>query len=93
MSLITKPLTASGPDDETGAAAWRMRSLSVRARGEWTTLRLTRFAQGWLASADTLEGPTLGYDASPYLAARRALDPLGIGLVSAMAVVGEVLAA
>lgn len=94
MSQLADAIVEAGPDDEAGRMAWRMRSLSVRTRrGDWTTLRLVRFASGWLASADTLNGPTLGYDASPYLAAGRALAPLGIDLVAAMSSVGEVLAA
>jgi hypothetical protein len=52
-------------------------------------LRLVRFDAGWLASVDTESGPTLGADRSPYLAARRALEPLGIGLVEAMTLVGS----
>ncbi len=71
-------------DDQAG---WHARSLSIRVGDEWTTLRLVRFARGWLASADGLEGPTLGLDRSPYLAARRALEPLGVGLVAGMAAI------
>lgn len=54
------------------------------------TLRLVAFAGGWLASADSVSGPTLAADRSPYLAAWRALEPLGIDLVEAIAVVGSV---
>jgi hypothetical protein len=68
---------------------WRSRMLRVEAGGEVRVLRLVRFARGWLASADSIRGPTLGHDASPYLAARRALEPLGIGLVEAMTAVGR----
>jgi hypothetical protein len=71
-------------------ALWRARSMSIRVGEEWTTLRLMRFDRGWLASADTLEGPTLGLDPSPYLAARRALEPLGIDLIAAMTAVGTI---
>lgn len=67
-----------------GETGWRARSMSIRVGDEWTTLRLVRFDRGWVASADTLEGPTLGVDRSPYLAARRALEPLGIGLLAVM---------
>ena len=62
----------------------------VTVGGVRRTMRLVRFDAGWLASADTPEGPTLGADRSPYLAARRALEPLGIDLVTAMALVGDV---
>ena len=91
MSRLHEPVVAPGPEDEAGAA-WRARSLSVRVGAEWTTLRLVRFARAWIASADTLEGPTIGLDASPYLAAQRALEPLAVPLASAMALVGEVTA-
>ena len=81
-----RPAQAAAPDE----AGWRSRSLSIRVGDGWTTLRLVRFERGWVASADTLEGPTLGLDRSPYLAARRALEPLGIGLVAAMTAVGSI---
>ena len=50
-------------------------------------LRLARFPSGWLASVDTVEGPTLGCDASPYLAVSRAIEPIGGRLVDAMSIV------
>ena len=78
------------PSGETEEGTWRGRSLSIRVGDEWTTLRLARFARGCLASADSLEGPTLGFDRSPYLAARRALEPLGVGLVAAMSAIGRI---
>jgi hypothetical protein len=49
-----------------------------------------RFSTGWLASVDTEAGPTLAADRSPYLAARRALEPLGIGMIEAMTLVGPI---
>lgn len=52
-------------------------------------LRLVRFVTGWVASVDTPSGPTVGVDRSPYLAARRALEPVGIDLVEAMTLVGR----
>lgn len=60
----------------------------VTVRGVRRPLRLVRFATGWLASVDTESGPTIGADRSPYLAARRALEPFGIDMVEAMALVG-----
>ena len=54
------------------------------------TLRLVRFDEGWLASVDTPEGPTFGADRSPYLAASRALEPLGIELSGVIELVGSV---
>ncbi len=79
--------TCSTAPDESG---WHARSLSIHAGEGWTTLRLVRFAHGWVASADSIEGPTLGMDRSPYLAARRALEPLGVGLVAAMTAIGRI---
>jgi hypothetical protein len=81
-----RPAETAAPDE----AGWRSRSLSVRVGDGWTTLRLVQFERGWLASADTLEGPTMGLDRSPYLAARRALEPLGIGLVASMAAIASI---
>jgi hypothetical protein len=48
---------------------------------------LVRFPAGWLASVDTVEGPTLGCNASPYLAVSRAVEPIGGGLIDAMSIV------
>lgn len=67
---------------------WDARRLNVTVRGETHLVRLVRFERGWLASANAIDGPTLGHDASPYLAVRRALEPLGVGLAEAMAAVG-----
>lgn len=89
MSPIHDLLPTSSETDD----GWRARSLSIRAGGEWTTLRLVRFGRGWLASADGLDGPTLGADRSPYLAAHRALEPLGVSLVATMTAVGRILEA
>lgn len=58
--------------------------------GEERTLRLLRIHDRWLASIDTEHGPTLGADHSPYLAAARALEPIGIGLAEAMTAVGPI---
>jgi hypothetical protein len=69
--------------------AWTMRRLNVTVDGEYRRLRLVRFPRGWIASADSVEGPTLGVDRSPYLAARQALEPLGIGLAAALSAVGR----
>lgn len=67
---------------------WQIARRFVTVRGVRRPLRLVRFVDGWLASVDTESGPTLGADRSPYLAARGALEPLGIGLVEAMMLVG-----
>jgi len=68
---------------------WDARRLDVTIDGEYHRLRLVRFPRGWIASADSVEGPTLGVDRSPYLAVRQALEPLGIGLVAALSAVGR----
>lgn len=65
----------------------------IELRGVMYRLRLVCFAAGWLASVDTVEGPTLGYDSSPYLAVSRAVEPIGGGLVDAMSIVAAVRAA
>ena len=78
------------PDEKADAraATWSSRRLSVTVRGETHLVRLVRFERGWLASTNAIDGPTLGHDASPYLAVRRALEPLGVGLAEAMVAVG-----
>ena len=78
------------PDAPSTHPAWQIERRFVTVRGVRRPLRLVRFESGWLASVDTESGPTLGADRSPYLAARRALEPLGIGLVEAMTLVGGV---
>jgi hypothetical protein len=78
-------LTASPPD-----AGWHLVRRTVLVRSVPRNLRLVQFATGWIASADTESGPTMAADASPHLAAARALEPLGVGMVEAMALVGSV---
>ena len=72
--------SASGP-------GWRVQEHRIELRGARYRLRLTRFPAGWLASVDTIEGPTLGCNASPYLAASHAVEPIGGGLIDAMSIV------
>lgn len=62
----------------------------VVVHGVRRPLRLVRFAGGWLASADTPSGPTMGANRSPYLAARQALEPLGVELGEALCLVGPI---
>lgn len=69
--------------------SWNARRVDVMVDGELHRLRIVRFERGWVASADSVEGPTLGVDRSPYLAARQALEPLGVGLVAALAALGR----
>ncbi|MGH2383460.1 MAG: hypothetical protein ACRDGB_00200 [Candidatus Limnocylindria bacterium] len=70
---------------------WQIERRFVTIRGVRRPLRLVRFVDGWLASTDTESGPTLGADRSPYLAVARALEPLGIGQVEAMTLLGRVV--
>lgn len=91
MSIDRRPATSAGADDASGPL-WEARSLSVRVEGEPRRIRLVHFAGGWIASADTVHGPTLGVDHSPYLAVQRAVEPLGIGLVEALTAVGGLAA-
>jgi len=80
--------TGARPADVGSRPSVEQRTIVIA--GEERTLRLLRFDGRWLASVDTEHGPTLGADHSPYLAAARALEPLGIGLADAMAMVGPV---
>lgn len=66
---------------------WRSQEHRLELRGVSYRLRLVRFAAGWLASVDTVEGPTLGCNASPYLAVSGALEPIGGSLNDAMSIV------
>lgn len=76
-------------DAPSARPAFRVERRFVEIHGVRRTLRLVRFATGWLASVDTPDGPTIGADRSPYLAASRALEPLGIGLTGVIEVVGR----
>ena len=76
-------------DDLTTAPAWQMERRFVTVEGMRRPMRLVRFAHAWIASVDLAAGPTLGVDRSPYLAAARALEPLGVDLSTAMSVVGR----
>lgn len=77
-------------DAPTAQPTWQMERRFVTLHGVRRPLRLVRFASGWLASLDTPSGPTLAADRSPYLAAQRALEPLGIGMTEAMMLVGRI---
>jgi hypothetical protein len=57
---------------------WHLERRMLRVREEEWPMRITRFPSGWLVSIDTVRGPTLGWDASPYLALARALEPTGV---------------
>ena len=62
---------------------------TVVVRGIPRGVRLVQFPSGWIASVDTESGPTMAVDRSPHLAASRALEPAGVGMVEAMALVGS----
>jgi hypothetical protein len=81
--------TALELDTPSSEPTFQVERRHVTVDGVRRTLRLVHFASGWVASVDTPSGPTVGVDRSPYLAARRALEPIGIGLVEAMNVVGR----
>ena len=76
-------------DAPSSEPAFQVERRYVTVGGVRRTLRLVRFATGWVASVDTPSGPTVGVDRSPYLAARQALEPVGIDLVQAMTMVGR----
>lgn len=85
---------ASAPDLQRNGPAfiseWRVQEHRFELRGTTHRLRLVHFPAGWLASVDTVEGPTLGCDPSPYLAVSRAVEPIGGGLIDAMSIVSAV---
>ena len=89
MTTIESPWVTDGEAALAEPRAWSARRVDVSIGREYHRLRLVRFPRGWIASADSVEGPTLGVDRSPYLAARQALEPLGVSLVAALSAVGR----
>ena len=89
MTAIESPWVTDAEAALAEPRAWSARRLDVIIDGEYHRLRLVRFPRGWIASADSVEGPTLGVDRSPYLAARQALEPLGVSLAAALSAVGR----
>lgn len=73
----------------TATRSWPLEEHPFQLRGASHRLRLVRLPVGWLASVDSIEGPTLGCDRSPYLALSRALEPIGGRLIDAMSIVAE----
>jgi len=73
-------MTGAAPEPQVpgrvSGRRWRAQEHRIELRGVSYRLRLVSFAAGWLASVDTVEGPTLGCDHSPYLAVSRAVEPL-----------------
>jgi hypothetical protein len=84
---VSAPSTPAAPD----AATWWIARKTLVIRGVPRTLRLVHFPTGWVASFDSESGPTMAVDASPHLAVSRALEPLGIGMVDAMTLVGSMV--
>jgi hypothetical protein len=83
-------VTSLGGAARSTERAWRLEQRVVKVGSVRVPLRLVQFRTGWIASADTSVGPTLGADRSPYLAAARALEPLGVDVAEALVAVGRV---
>ena len=87
-------MTAAAPHLQPNGSAFvprsRVREHRIELRGATHRLRLVHFPAGWLASVDSVEGPTLGCDPSPYLAVSRAVEPIGGGLIDAMSIVSAI---
>lgn len=75
--MIPSLLEHGSADGDVRLAPIERRSVTVVIHGRPVDVRLTRVQGRWLASAQTLEGPTLGRDHSPFLAVSQALEPLG----------------
>lgn len=84
MTARAPYLKTGGPGFDVG---WRVQEHPIELRRARHRLRTARFPGGWLASIDTVEGPTLGCNASLYLAVSRAVEPIGGGLIDAMSIV------
>jgi hypothetical protein len=84
-------MTARALDVTSGTSGrdWTVQEHLVELRGATYRLRMARFPDGWLVSLDTVEGPTLGFNASLYLAVSRAVEPIGGGMIDAMSIVSE----
>lgn len=80
-------MSATSTADTASAPTWWIGRRTIVVRDVPRTLRLVHFPTGWIASVDTASGPTMAADASPHLAAARALEPLGIGMVEAMTLI------
>lgn len=84
-------MTASVPDLQSKSSIsgpqWHALEHRIALRGANYRLRMVRFPAAWLASVDTVDGPTLGCNASPYVAVSRAVEPIGGELIDAMAIV------
>jgi hypothetical protein len=86
MTIDARVLDRHAPASD---AAWVAREHRFELRGATHRLRLLRRPDGWTASVDTVEGPTIGTDRSPYLAVSRALEPIGGQLIDAMLLVAD----
>lgn len=77
-------------DGDVVVEPFERHQVTVSIRGRPVDVRMTRVQGLWLASAATLDGPSLGHNHSPFLAVRAALDPLGGQLVDVLAAVREI---
>lgn len=90
MTTIPSAFRDPGADGAVRAPRrWRSAEVQLELATGPLPLRLVRFGDRWLASASTADGPTLGCNVSPYLAASAALEPLGIGLVQVLVALGR----
>jgi hypothetical protein len=87
---MTTDTSGLQPSPSVSGQQWRVQEHRIELRGSTFMLRLVRFPAGWLASLDTVDGPTLGCDSSPYLAVARALEPIGGALIDAMSIVAAI---
>jgi len=62
---------------------------AIELKGVRYRLRLVRTAGGWMASVDTVDGPSMAVNASPYLAVSLAIEPVGGQLMDALVAVSE----
>jgi hypothetical protein len=77
-------LPEAGADGDVRIGPIERLHVVVPLSGHRVEVRMTRVQGVWLASASTVDGPTLGRNQSPYLALSQALEPLGGGLVDAL---------
>jgi hypothetical protein len=85
---VTRAELLARPDASTGPR-WQKHESPIVLRGVSHKLRIVSWQSGWLASVDSVEGPTLAFDRSIYLAVSRAVEPLGGTLADAMSIIGE----
>jgi hypothetical protein len=87
---VNRAASKSHQHDSASMRLWRGQMHDIDLHGVRYRLRLASFAAGWLASVDTVEGPTLGCDRSPYLAVSRAIEPIGGNLLDGLRIVSQI---